>query len=84
MFCPFVPINVSCLLLIVNFMRPEINVLCMTTMLLLTVNITRPEIKCILFVVDSQYYENWAFMRDQERSSMMPMMAAGEFLKGRR
>ncbi|XP_061166125.1 sorting nexin-29-like [Saccostrea echinata] len=24
-----------------------------------------------------QYYESWAFMRDQERSSMMPMMAAG-------
>lgn len=25
----------------------------------------------------NQYYESWAFMRDQERSSMMPMMAAG-------
>lgn len=25
----------------------------------------------------NQYYETWAFMRDQERSSMMPMMAAG-------
>lgn len=37
------------------------------------------KINCILFVVDSQFYESWAFMRDQERSSMMPMMAAGEF-----
>lgn len=25
----------------------------------------------------SQFYESWAFLRDQERSSMMPMMAAG-------
>ncbi|XP_064595668.1 sorting nexin-29-like isoform X2 [Liolophura sinensis] len=25
----------------------------------------------------SQYYEEWAFLRDQERSSMLPMMAAG-------
>ncbi|XP_064641818.1 sorting nexin-29-like isoform X2 [Lineus longissimus] len=24
-----------------------------------------------------QYYEDWAFLRDQERSSMLPMMAAG-------
>ena len=27
----------------------------------------------------SQYFEDWSFMRDQERSSMLPMMAAGEF-----
>ncbi|OWF52733.1 sorting nexin-29-like [Mizuhopecten yessoensis] len=25
----------------------------------------------------SQFYESWSFLRDQERSSMMPMMAAG-------
>ena len=29
-------------------------------------------------LVDRQFYEPWAFLRDQERSSMMPMMAAGE------
>lgn len=53
-------------------------------MILIVNEVNVYKINCILFVVDSQFYESWAFMRDQERSSMMPMMAAGEFLLRRR
>jgi len=26
-----------------------------------------------------QYYESWSFLRDQEKNSMLPMMARGKF-----
>ena len=30
-----------------------------------------------LMIIFSQYYEDWSFLMDQERSSMLPDMAAG-------
>ena len=36
-----------------------------------------------LFSICSMFYEDWAFVMDEERSSMLPTMAAGKLARAR-
>lgn len=36
-----------------------------------------------LFSICSTFYEDWAFVMDEERSSMLPTMAAGKLARAR-